>query len=345
MYMGFLMSEPLSSTCTRLSEVMGMSHDSVNRFLLRESYEPKDLFNEAQKLLDVVGGTLNVDDTTLDKPYSQKMELVGHFWSAKHHRVVKGLSLVTLYYTDVQGRSLPVNYRVYDKADGKTKNDYFQDMLAQVLAWGLRPVFVTGDSWYACEKNLKTVKDHRMGLMFAVEANRVVSVEKGAWVQVQRLDVPDEGRMVWLRNVGLVQLFRTRLNDQLRHYVVGLPDAQGYSTFGRLSLQKLHDQHWAIEQYHRLLKQVCNVERFQVRGKVPILNHIFAALNAFLQLQKMQFTQAIGNALPMETPIVHCGSLRLCQKFHSRHRAPQPTIYYGCQCVSPIRHLPCPPWA
>jgi hypothetical protein len=155
MYMGFLMSEPRSTTCTRLSQVMGISHDSVNRFLLRESYEPKDLFKEAQKLLDLVGGTLSVDDTTLDKPYSQKMELVGYFWSGKHHRTVKGLNLVTLYYSDVQGRSLPVNYRVYDKADGKTKNDYFRDMLAEVLAWGLRPAFATGDSWYSDEKNLK----------------------------------------------------------------------------------------------------------------------------------------------------------------------------------------------
>ena len=172
-----------------------------------------------------------MDDTALDKAYSQKMELVGHFWSGKHHRTVKGLSLVTLYYTDVQGRSLPVNYRIYDKADSKTKNDYFQDMLAEVLAWGLRPAFTTGDSWYSCEKNLKTVKNHRMGLMFAVEANRTVSVEKGAWVQVQRLDVPEEGRMVWLRNFGLAKLFRTRLKDQLRHYVVCLPDAQGYSHF------------------------------------------------------------------------------------------------------------------
>ena len=243
------MSEPKSTTCTRLGQVMGISHDSVNRFLLRESYAPKDLFNEAQKLLDLVGGTLNVDDTTLDKPYSQKMKLVGHFWSGKHHRTVKGLNLVTLYYSDVQGRSLPVNYRVYDKADGKTKNDYFQAMLAEVLAWGLRPAFVTGDSWYSCEKNLKTVKNHRMGLMFAVEANRTVSVEKGAWVQVQRLDVADEGLMVWLRNFGLVKLFRTRLKDQLRHYVVCLPDADGYSTFERLDFQKRHDEHWGIDIY------------------------------------------------------------------------------------------------
>lgn len=142
-----------------------------------------------------------------------------------------------------------------------------------------------------------------MGLMFAVEANRIVSVEKGAWVQVQKLDVPDEGVTVWLRNVGPVKLFRTRLKDQLRHYVVCLPDAQGYSTFGRLDFQKLHDQHWGIEQYHRMLKQVCNVERFQVRGKVPILNHIFAALCSFVQLQEMRFTHTIVNAYQWKTEL------------------------------------------
>jgi hypothetical protein len=122
------------------------------------------------------------------------------------------------------------------------------------------------------------------------------AVEKGTWVQVQRLDVPDAGLIVWLRNFGLVKLFRTRLKDQLRHYVACLPDAQDYSTFGRADLQKLHDQHWKIEQYHRLLKQVCNVERFQVCSKVPILNHIFAALCSFVQLQEMRFTHAIVNA-------------------------------------------------
>jgi hypothetical protein len=294
--MGFLMSEPKSTTCTGLSQVMGMSHDSVNRFLLRETYEPRDLFNQAKELVNIVGGTLNVDDTTLDKPYSQKMALVGHFWSGKHHRVVKGLSLVTLYYTDPQGRSVPVNYRVYDKADNKSKNDYFQDMLAEVLAWGLRPAFTTGDSWYSCEKNLKTVKNHQMGLMFAVEANRTVSLEKGVWVQVQKLEIPDGGLMVWLRNFGRVKLFRTRLKDQLRHYVVCLPDENAYTTYEREHFQAVHDQHWKIELYHRMLKQVCNIERFQVRGAVPILNHIFAALCSFVHLQKMQFTDAIVNA-------------------------------------------------
>lgn len=34
---------------TRLAEIMeDLSHDSVNRFLLRERYEPKDLFDEVK---------------------------------------------------------------------------------------------------------------------------------------------------------------------------------------------------------------------------------------------------------------------------------------------------------
>ena len=52
------MREPKSSTCTRLSEVMGSSHGGVNRFLLRESYDPKDLFNEAKQLINLIGATV-----------------------------------------------------------------------------------------------------------------------------------------------------------------------------------------------------------------------------------------------------------------------------------------------
>jgi hypothetical protein len=135
-----------------------------------------------------------------------------------------------------------------------------------------------------------------MGLMFAVESNRLVSIEKGAWKQVQALDIPEAGLMVWLRCFGEVKLFRTRLKDQLRHYVVFLPDSTAYQTFERSSFQQLHDQHWQIEQYHRMIKQVCNIEKFQVRGKVPILNHIFAALCAYIHLQQMRFSEVISNA-------------------------------------------------
>ena len=43
-YTAYLLSDPRYTSCTRLSEIMdSISHDSVNRFLERERFEPKDL--------------------------------------------------------------------------------------------------------------------------------------------------------------------------------------------------------------------------------------------------------------------------------------------------------------
>jgi hypothetical protein len=138
----------------------GLSHDSVNRFLLRERYEPKDLFDEVRPDINLSGGILSGDDTVIEKPYShpEKTELIGFFWSGKSHRVVKGINLITLYYTDPEGKSVPVNYRIYNKQEGKTKNDYFREMITSVLAWGLTPCMVTGDAWYSSLENLKFPK-------------------------------------------------------------------------------------------------------------------------------------------------------------------------------------------
>lgn len=300
MYISFLLGEPKYGSCSRLAGVMDISHDSANRFLQRERYEGKDLYNESAPLLILKGGTLSVDDSVLDKPYSQYLAFVGYFWSGKHKRSVKGINLITLYYTDTNGQHLPVNFRVYDKSEGKTKNDYFREMLEEVLAWGLEPAFVTGDSWYSGEDNLKRVKNHALGWLFAIESNRTVSVDKGKWTQVQKLDIPDGGLLVWLKGFGNVKLFRTWLKDQPRHYAVFLPDDDQLTAVGRKTFTEQHDKHWHIEQYHRAIKQVCNIEHFQVRSKTAIRNHLFAALCGYVQLQKLSAMSLIDNCYSVQ---------------------------------------------
>lgn len=291
-YTGFLLCEPNSATCTRLSELGDMSHHSVNRFLQREDFAPKDLFLEAAAKLILEGGTVSIDDTVLDKPYSKYTAFIGYYYSGKHHKAVKGINLITLYYTDTKGYSLPVNFRIYDPAQGKSKNDYFVDMLKEVLTWGLRPAFVTGDSWYSSAANLKAVKNNGLGFMFAVKSNRTVSIQKGDYQQVQSLDIPEEGITVWLRNFGHVRLYRMRLKNELRHYVVYTPHA-GANLSSRSGFDELHQHHWAIEEYHRALKQLCSIERFQVRGKQQVKNHIFASIFGYVCLQAMKIAESL----------------------------------------------------
>jgi hypothetical protein len=307
MYISFLLSEPNATSCLRLGNLLNISHDSVNRFLNRESYSPEDMFNEAKFTLNLVGGILSVDDSVLDKPYSNYIGYIGYFYSGKHHSVVKGINLITLYYTDTQGNHQPVNFRVYDKSENKTKNDYFLEMLAEVLTWGVKPSFVTMDSWYSCVKNLKAIKNHQIGFLAALESNRLVSTEKGTWVQVRDLEITDDGAVVWLREFGYVKVFRTHLKNQVRHYAVYLSrnnedenDGNDLVNFTKIDFDKLHDQHWQIEQYHRTIKQVCNIENFQVRSKVAVKNHIFSAICGYVKLQQMHATEMIMNCYQLQ---------------------------------------------
>jgi hypothetical protein len=300
LYTLYLLSEPLHVSCLRLSQILAdLSHDSINRFLLRERYSPKDLFDEVKGALKLSGGTLSGDDTVLDKPYRDpnKTALVDFFWSGKHKRVVKGINLITLYYTDTAGVSVPVNYRLNDKQDGKTKHDYFREMIAEVIEWGMKPAIITADRGYAS-----------VGTLFAIEANRLVQVGTEPYKHVQRCDIPPDGLMVQLKQVGLVKVFRTIFKHEFRHYMLWLPapaalpsvpaellaveaavtEAQIRLRLGTVTeaqFTRIHDHHWGIEPFHRAVKQVCNIERFQVRDTQAIHTHIFSALRAFVQLE------------------------------------------------------------
>ncbi|AKP74187.2 hypothetical protein AVI53_03575 [Piscirickettsia salmonis] len=58
----YLLSEPVRTSCTGLSDVLlNISHDSVNRFLLRENYRPEDLWTEVSEKIDLNNGVLSVD--------------------------------------------------------------------------------------------------------------------------------------------------------------------------------------------------------------------------------------------------------------------------------------------
>ena len=59
-YTAFLLAEPPGAGCVRLAEVAGgeFAHDAANRFLNREAFSGRDLFEEARPLLDLEGGQL-----------------------------------------------------------------------------------------------------------------------------------------------------------------------------------------------------------------------------------------------------------------------------------------------
>jgi hypothetical protein len=287
--MSYLLSSPIGSSCVKASEVLGVSHDEVNRFLLEGDYTSKDLYEKAVIHLVVAGGTLSVDDSVLDKPYSGvTTELITYLYSGKHHRTVKGIGLITLVYTDIKGVCLPVNFRIYDKSSGKTKNDYFQEMVKEVLRWGLRPKIVTGDSWYASTANFKFLRNQELCFLFGIEKNRIISTQVGQYQQVNTARIPPEGLYTHLKEFDFVKVFQTVDKDNdVRYYVYFHSDGAKCHRVSLTDFEKAHHDHWQIEVFHRTCKQVCNIEKFFVRTSSSIKTHLFAALRAFIRLSAM----------------------------------------------------------
>lgn len=298
-YSAYLMSEPINSSCLRLSEIMpDISHDSVNRFLCRERFTGKDLYIENSPELNLIGGSISVDDSVLDKPYSnpEHAQLIDYFWSGKHHKAVKGINIITLFYIDVDGKCLPINFRIYDKRQNKTKNDHFREMLTEVLACGLKPRIVTGDTWYSSLANLKHIRKNGLDFLFGIEKDRQISIEKGSYLRVDRMsDFPDNGRIVYLKEFGNIKVFRQLFKDEYRYYIMGVANLENLDSITRDNFKKDHAEHWQIETFHRAIKQVCNVEKFQVRKSRAIRTHIYCAMRAFSRLEIMKTKQTIIN--------------------------------------------------
>lgn len=120
-YINFLTATPKVFSCTEAEKVQpdqenGPSHDYVNRLLHRLPADATSLRVESSRFVRYGKGVLVLDDSTLDKPYAQKIGLVTRHWSGKHHRVVKGINIVTLLWSDGDAH-IPCDYRIYNKTE------------------------------------------------------------------------------------------------------------------------------------------------------------------------------------------------------------------------------------
>jgi hypothetical protein len=76
---------------------------------------------------------------------------------------------------------------------------------------------------------------------------------------------------------------------------VYLPDEEALNQITKSEFVTIHDTHWAIESFHRAIKQVCGICRFIVRDSQGIKTKIFYSLQAFVCLETMRSENIISN--------------------------------------------------
>lgn len=284
-YIHFMIAAQKVFSCTEAARCQpedekAAAHDAFTRLLTRQPPDTEALWQETEGLVNLAGGLLMLDDTTLDKPYAKHIELVTRHWSGQHHKVVLGINLISLLWTDGNA-DIPTDFRVYDKPiGGKNKNEHFRDMLATAKRRGFMPDYVLFDSWYSSLDNLKLVHSYGWLWLTRLKSNRQVNPDGSGNVAISTLEIGHEGRQVHLKGYGFIKVFRTVPPDGDAEYWATNDLAMSLSQRERLSQQA-----WSIESYHRGIKQCCGIEKAQVRSVNAQMRHISLSIRAFVRLE------------------------------------------------------------
>jgi hypothetical protein len=161
------------TTCSAIADAFdSVSHDRLTR-MLQGTWSGHRLLDLALRLLfTVAGGYLIVDDTVVAKPYARLLGEAAWVWSNKKRKVLFGVSVVLLVWTDGQIR-LPLAFRVWQKG-GASKYDLALELLSYARnRLKCKPHFVLFDSWYPSKKLLKRIRDYGWYVVCQLKKTRV----------------------------------------------------------------------------------------------------------------------------------------------------------------------------
>jgi hypothetical protein len=326
LYTDYLIASQSHTTATGLARILEQkySHDQVTRFLSKELYHQKTYWRCIKATLRQIqqpDGVLVVDDTLEEKPYTDENAIVCWHYDHTTNRQIKGINLLNfLYhceYDDGTDFSLPVAFEVIaktqtytDSKTGKTKrkspvtkNALVRGRL-KILAQVNHVLFryVLWDSWYSSADNLKYVKQ-TLGkdVIGAIKSNRTVALsaedkQTGTYVTVSKLDLdPGDTRLVYLKGVAFPvvlakQIFTNKDGSSGVLYLVSTDTDLSYA-----DITTLYKRRWKVETFHKSLKQNAALAKSPTKVERTQRNHIFAAMLAFLKLEKLKLKTTMNH--------------------------------------------------
>jgi hypothetical protein len=252
-------------------------------------------------------GVISIDDSILEKPYTDENEIVCWHYDHAKGRTVKGIDFITALYA-VDSVILPVTYRLVAKTESYldqggqekrrspvTKNEHYRAMLDQCVKNRIPFRYVLNDLWFASADNMRFVKlDLAKEFIMALKANRKVALstenkQNGRYQRLDQLDWP-EGTLttVYLEQVPfplllLRQVFTNADGSTGVRYLV-TSDA----TLNADQLATIFQRRWKVEEYHRSLKQNASLAKSPTRTPTTQTNHFVASLWSFTKLELLK---------------------------------------------------------
>jgi hypothetical protein len=298
-----------------------ISHDKITRLLSGERMDGKTLWLKAKPLIRLYEkeeACLIFDDTIVEKPYMDENNIICWHWDHSKGRNVKGINLLTCFYTVVSGDMavrIPIGYEIIEKTETytdpkggkekrkseKTKNEMMREMISAQIKNRVKFKYIPADSWFSSNENMKFIERKKKVFIFALKDNRLAAMKKednnkGHFERIDQIGIPErEPLAVWLKELGIPlllfkQVFTNKDGSQGTRFLVtnGLEMSKGL--FGTL-----YKKRWGIEEYHKSLKQNASIGSSPAHTERTQSNHIFSAIYAYIKLEKIKLKRGINH--------------------------------------------------
>ena len=320
-YTDYLICQNQYATAIGLANLLdgALSHDQITRFLNRNQYSSKDLWEYVKK--DVrrhertKGGVLIIDDSIEEKPYTDENDIVCWHFSHAKGRCVKGINILSalIRYDDL---ALPISYEVITKdlhfCDTKTKkekrqssitkNQHFRTMVKQAVANQILFDYVLADNWFGAKDNMEFIhyEIHKF-FIFGIKANRLIAFseierKKGQYHNLNSLKFKDgEKSIVWLKDLAFPVALVTKIfkNEDGSTGILHLVTNDLESDADRI--YEVYQKRWRIEEYHKSIKQNASLEKSPTKVVRSQKNHIFASIISYCKLEFLKIRTALNH--------------------------------------------------
>ena len=309
-YSDYLLSSFGQTTATGLSNLLdgALSHDQVTRFLNRDDYDSKTLWQHVKKTvreMEREDGVLIFDDTIQEKPYTDENEMVCWHFDHTKGRSVKGINILNCLY-HVGGVSLPVAFELVRKPylysdlatkkvkrkSEETKNEMLRRMLKTCRQNQLKYRYVLADSWFSAQENLSFVR-HDLGKHFvvALKSNRTVALtlddkQQGRFIRIDQLSwTEQEPIQAWLKGLDFPVLLSRQVFTNKDGSTGILYLACSDLDCDPAAIQTIYQKRWKVEVFHKTLKSNAALAKSPTQRVRTQGNHVFLSIYAAFRLE------------------------------------------------------------
>lgn len=287
---GLILLDRDQTACRITRYLPGRAHDALNYLLRGARLFPQSLMQGlAQWARQKGAGFFCLDDVVVEKPWSVLLPWVGWTYSTTRKQKVRGLVIVILFWCNGVLR-IPVAFRLWQPkercAPGEylTKIDLAQEMVEEVLVWGLRPSYIVFDAWYNARRFTRFLKRRKLIWVSVLKTNARVQC-RGRRVRLNRFlhklspATSLRGFRIHLPGYGKAKLVVARNGSTIDYLVTNALRCPPEEVLRRKKSR------WDAEQSFRDSKQLAGLEACQCRVPQAMERHIALVLLAFVALQ------------------------------------------------------------